>query len=96
MPIGRRRLRTPRQTLRLQCLEGFKGALFLTDPDTGKYVSMTLWETEADMEAGEASGYLREQVAKAVPALAAPPIREHYEVHVKTWSHVPGRQCLLR
>ncbi len=35
------------------------------------------------MEAGEASGYLQEQVAKAAAILAAPPTTEHYEVGVQ-------------
>jgi heme-degrading monooxygenase HmoA len=64
--------------------KGFKNAILLTHPDTGKYVSITLWETKADMEAGEASGYLQEQVAKAGPTLAGSPVRETFEVSVHT------------
>jgi heme-degrading monooxygenase HmoA len=55
---------------------GFKGALFLTDPATGKGMSVTLWETEEDLKAGESSGYFKEQVAKFGPLLAGPPTRE--------------------
>jgi len=62
--------------------KGFKNAILLTDPDTGKYISISVWETEADMKAGEASGYLQEQVAKAGPTLAGPPVREAFEVSV--------------
>ncbi len=61
---------------------GCKGVFFLADRNTGKVMSLTLWESEADMTAGEASGYYREQVAKIAPALAAPPTTEHYEVAV--------------
>lgn len=64
-------------------LKGFKGALLLTDPTTGKALSIGLWETEADMTAGEASGYFQEQLAKLGAVLAAPPVREHYEVSVQ-------------
>jgi heme-degrading monooxygenase HmoA len=63
--------------------KGLKGIYLLTDPATNKFVSVTLWETEADMLAGEASGYLNEQIAKAGPTLAMPPVREAYEVSVK-------------
>ena len=63
--------------------KGFKGATLLTDRDTGKGVSVTLWETEADMTATEASGWWQEQIAKFAAALAAPPVREHYEVSVQ-------------
>ena len=62
--------------------KGFKGALFLTDPGTGKGMSITLWETEADLKAGEGSGYLQEQVAKFGSLLAGPPTREVFVVAV--------------
>jgi hypothetical protein len=35
------------------------------------------------MLAGEASGYLREQLAKIAVLFAAPPTTEHYEVAVQ-------------
>ena len=63
--------------------KGFKGGLLLVDPNTGKCVSISLWETEADMTAGESSGYLREQVAKLAPTFAAPPVREAFEVRLQ-------------
>jgi len=63
--------------------QGFKGAFLLTDPNTGKGVSITLWETEADMRAGETSGYYQEQIAKFAQIFAGPPTREGYEVSVQ-------------
>ena len=63
--------------------KGCEGVLFLTDPATGKFVSISLWETEADMAAGEASGYLKEQIAKAAPTFADPPATERFEVSVR-------------
>lgn len=60
--------------------KGFKGALFLTDPATGKGMSVTLWDTEEDMKAGESSGYFKEQIAKFGPLLAGPPTREVFVV----------------
>lgn len=59
--------------------KGFKGAVLLTDANGGKGISITLWETEADMTAGESSGYYQEQIAKMAPFLSATPVREHYE-----------------
>ncbi len=59
---------------------GFKGAYFLTDPNTGKGMSLTLWETEDDLRAGESSGYFKEQTAKFAPLLAGPPTREVFVV----------------
>ena len=63
--------------------KGVKGVFFLVNRDTNKFMSITLWETEADMTAGEASGYLQEQVAKVAAILAGPPTTEHYEVGVQ-------------
>jgi len=66
-----------------QAQNGYQGGFFLTDPSSGRCISISLWETEADMLGGEASGYLQEQVAKVAPTLTAPPDREAYEVSVK-------------
>ena len=63
--------------------KGFEGIMCLTNPNTNKAISIALWETEADMMAGEASGYLQEQIAKVAGTFAGPPVTEHYEVGVK-------------
>ena len=63
--------------------KGFKGLLHLGNRSTGKGMNIALWDTEADMAAGEASGFYREQVAKVTPFLAGPPTMEHYEVTVQ-------------
>ena len=61
---------------------GFGGAMLLTDPETGIGISVTMWETEADREAVEASGYYKEQSAKLADFLVETPVRKHYEVSV--------------
>ncbi len=63
--------------------KGFKGLYVLADRKTGKGLTISLWETEADMLAAEASGHYQQQVAKFKDALAAPPAREAYEVTVQ-------------
>jgi heme-degrading monooxygenase HmoA len=63
--------------------KGFKSIVLLTDRNTGKGISIGTWETEADMIANEASGYLQEQFAKFSSVFAAPPVREHFEVSVQ-------------
>ncbi len=63
--------------------KGFKSLFFLMNRNTGKGVVIVLWNTKADMTAGESSGYYQEQVAKEVPLLAGSPTVEHYEVSVK-------------
>jgi heme-degrading monooxygenase HmoA len=63
--------------------KGFKNMFFLVDRNAGKGMVIGLWNTEADMTAGESSGFYREQVVKVVPLLAGSPTLEHYEVSVK-------------
>ena len=46
---------------------GFKGLIGLIDRGTGKFLSITLWETEADMLAGERSLYLQQQIDRMAP-----------------------------
>ena len=60
--------------------KGFKAFYGLTNRDTGKGITISIWETEADMKAAESSGFYREQLAKAAPLLAGPATMEHYEV----------------
>jgi heme-degrading monooxygenase HmoA len=61
---------------------GFKGLYLLQDHKTNKGLTISLWETEADMRAAEASGFYQQQVAKVKDTLAAPPVREEYEVSI--------------
>ena len=62
--------------------KGFKTLHLLTDPDTSKFISITIWETEEDMAASESSGYLQEQLGKIAALFAAPPTIQHYVVSV--------------
>lgn len=61
-------------------LPGFNGALLLTDPATGKTISITLWQSEDDERASEARGYVQHQLAALGAVLAEPPQREQYAV----------------
>jgi hypothetical protein len=53
-------------------------------------ISITLWATEADLLAGESSGYLAEQLGKLAPYFTAPPEREVYEVSHTTVPEIPA------
>jgi heme-degrading monooxygenase HmoA len=64
--------------------KGFSGAMLLTDAVTGKGISITLWETEADQKASEASGYVAQQLGKLAVVLAGPPARESFLVSAKS------------
>jgi heme-degrading monooxygenase HmoA len=62
---------------------GFKGLWELVDRSNNKAIAITLWETEADLKAGETSGYFQEQVAKGASVLVGSPVREIYEVAIE-------------
>ena len=61
-------------------LPGFQGMLLLSNRETHQSLTITLWETEAAMKAGEASGVYHAQVAKVAHLFSGAPIREEYEV----------------
>ena len=62
--------------------KGFKGLYVLGDRKTGKGLTISLWETEADMTAGETSGFYQQQVAKFKDIVSGPTVREAYEVSI--------------
>jgi hypothetical protein len=52
--------------------QGFKGALLLTDDETGVGISISLWET----------GFYQQQIRKFSELLTETPVRKHYNVGV--------------
>ena len=64
--------------------KGFQGFYLMTDASSGKGLAISVWESEADMMAGESSGYYQEQIAKFGSLFAGPPTTEHYEVSVES------------
>lgn len=62
--------------------QGFQGAFFLTDSTAHRCISISLWGTDDDLRAGEASGFYQEQVAKLAPCLVGEPVREVCAVSV--------------
>ena len=63
----------------LQQVEGFSHAYFLVDSETGKAVSMTIWETEGAMSASEAGGEDRRRERTEASGAAVESV-DHYEV----------------
>jgi heme-degrading monooxygenase HmoA len=63
----------------LQQVEGFSHAYFLTDADTGRAVSITIWESEAAMAASEAGGAERRQRRSEISGASVDSV-DHYEV----------------
>ncbi|MDQ1813867.1 hypothetical protein RBA41_11170 [Massilia sp. CCM 9210] len=63
----------------LQQLQGFKSTFLLTDPASGKGMSITLWETEADRLAGDSDPALRGPIVAVMPLLAGPPQAQGFD-----------------
>ena len=51
---------------------GFLYFVLTSDRETGKAVGTSYWDTEAQMLAGESSGYFQKQVGRVIALLAAP------------------------
>jgi heme-degrading monooxygenase HmoA len=61
---------------------GYRSTMMLSDRASGKGMAISVWETQQALEASEASGFYREQVAKFAPLFSAPPVREVFELSV--------------
>jgi hypothetical protein len=64
---------------------GFRGALLLVEADTGKSLTILLWETEADLRASERDSAYPQQLAAS---FAGTPTREVYQVSAELISRV--------
>ncbi len=63
---------------------GFEGLQVLTDPNAGEGIIVSLWETEADAKASEASPSYIGQMSMMSSFLYDPLAPETYEVSVRT------------
>ena len=63
----------------LQQVEGFSHAYFLIDADTGRAVSMTIWESEAAMGASESGGEERRRRRSEISGASVDSV-DHFEV----------------
>lgn len=62
--------------------KGYRGISLLVDRQSGKAISIGLWDSEEDAMANERSRYYQEQVVKGIQFYTKPPIREGYEVAI--------------
>jgi heme-degrading monooxygenase HmoA len=62
---------------------GFREGLLLTDQYTGEGVSISLWNSEDDMRASEASGFYHMKLNELEKLFISTPVRKHYEVSVQ-------------
>ena len=74
--------------------KGFKGVSFCLDPK-GEAVFLSLWESKEAMQANEASGYYKEQVAKLKDVLTKPTTRHVGEVKAQEDTHKTPKAARL-
>jgi heme-degrading monooxygenase HmoA len=63
---------------------GFKGLQVLTDPSEGESIIVSLWETEADAEASEATSSYIGQMSMLSSLLCGPLAPKTYEASMRT------------
>ena len=63
----------------LQRVEGFSHGYFLVDAETGRAVSMTIWESEDAMAASEAGGEERRQRRSEISGASVDSV-DHFEI----------------
>ena len=66
-----------------QSQKGFQKMYLFLDRDTGKGLSLALWESKDDAIANEKSLYYQEQIVKLMPFFKINPIREGFEVETE-------------
>jgi quinol monooxygenase YgiN len=62
--------------------EGFQGFVALIGREHDQSIGYSMWTSAADLAASETSENYQQQIAKLGSVLAAPPVREVYEVTV--------------
>lgn len=67
---------------------GYRNFLFLVDRATGKTSILTLWESESDLRATEASGFPQARMADLAPFTIGQPTREICEVAVDDLANI--------
>jgi heme-degrading monooxygenase HmoA len=64
----------------VKAANGNQGVMLFIDPASGKGMSITFWNSQADGDTYDSSGSYREQVGKISPFFAAPPSLATYDV----------------
>lgn len=68
---------------------GFEGVISVADRDTGKSYTLSCWDSEANRQAGESSGYYQAQVAKLRPYLIGQTTRESFDLTLPAMATIP-------
>ncbi len=61
--------------------KGYQGSYLMTDASSGQALAISVWDSEADMLAGESGdGYYQDSIAKFSDLFSSPPVLDHYEL----------------
>ncbi|MHB8895065.1 MAG: antibiotic biosynthesis monooxygenase family protein [Candidatus Geothermincolia bacterium] len=75
--------------------KGFLEAMLLGDRETGKGMTLSIWESEADAKATEQSGFLQQVIAKFAGFFTEAPTIEGFEIMVRDLANVAEMQAIL-
>jgi heme-degrading monooxygenase HmoA len=62
---------------------GFRGCYLFTDANTGKFFSISFWDSKGDIANDEKSGQYQKRVGFRKHLYLTPPVREIFEVSAK-------------
>ncbi len=62
---------------------GFQSGTLLVDRESGKALSITIWDSKEDIKANEDNQYYQEQLLKMMVVFTTDPMREEFEVLVQ-------------
>ncbi len=74
--------------------EGFHSIQWLIDRESGKAIAISIWKNEQDAKANEENKYYQDQLLKLMVTFKTDPIREGFEVAVKTLFPKTGNTSL--
>ncbi len=64
--------------------KGFRSIQWMLHRESGKTMAISVWESEQDAKANEDNQYYQDQLLKLIVTFSTDPIREGFEVVVKT------------
>lgn len=70
---------------------GFVEAMLIGDRETGKGMSISIWESEQAARASEQNGFVQQVIARFTGVLLGPPSMEGYEVLVRSETRAAAR-----
>ncbi|HEY5525990.1 MAG TPA: antibiotic biosynthesis monooxygenase [Candidatus Anoxymicrobiaceae bacterium] len=74
--------------------KGFLEAILLGDRETGKGMTLSIWQTEADAKETEQSGFLQQVIAKFAGFFTEAPTVEGYEIMVRDLADIAELESL--